>query len=281
MTFYLINAQPNIFTQLKLRRFVPENLLFCRTHIKTVVLSLQPLLIDMDSFMIYQRNNDIFLKIIQHSPESNSLLRDKIKRKTRGESEQDLLDFFHLVLKHARTCSLTSVCASHIHSKALNALILRKISQSANASKSPPYPLIVCMIDLVKNDPSILTAPVQKQFIQIACPLWQHESIYMRRKSMELCSRIIPLVDDVDVFIDSLKKYIDQCRQTMTQDDLELMRSDEYTEFFHDNTKNFDRETIKHAVHMTLKILLNPNVQKTPFYTLEKRIRGKLKAIKH
>jgi hypothetical protein len=229
-------------------------------------------LIAMDHYLIYQRNNDIYLNIIQHMPESSDLLLDKIKKETREESEQDLLDFLHLILKHARSCSLTSVCASHLHSKALIAFILQKVS---TASSNPPYPLIICMIDLVKNDPTILTTIVQQQFLQLASPLWHHESIYVRRKSMELCSRMIPYADNLQIYIDNLKQFINQCQKTMTKDDLKLMCSDEYTEFFYNTAKCFDRETIKIAVHMTLKILLNPNVQQDQFGSLKKKVLGK------
>lgn len=228
---------------------------------------------DMNSFTIYQRNNALYQKIIQHLPESKHLLNNKMRRRARGESEEELLDFYHLVLKHARACSLTSVCAAHLYSKPL----IVRILEFVDASKTPTYPLIVCMIDLVKNDPGILTEPIREQFLQIACPLWQHESIYMRRKSMELCSRIAPYADTVVVFIECLKKFIDQCQQTMTRDDVERLRSEEYTEFFHhnENTEGFDRETIKLAVQMTLKILLNPNIKSQPFDMLGRRITGK------
>ncbi|KAI9484099.1 MAG: hypothetical protein EXX96DRAFT_594560 [Benjaminiella poitrasii] len=92
----------------------------------------------------------------------------------------------------------------------------------------------------------------------IACSLWNHDKIYMCRKSMELCYRLVPLMgDDISYLAQNVIQYIRQVRFVISVNDLERMRSSEYTEFFYNDSSSitFDRGTIKTLIQIILLLI--------------------------
>ncbi|KAI7903592.1 uncharacterized protein BX663DRAFT_507017 [Cokeromyces recurvatus] len=207
----------------------------------------------MNSFDIYSKNREIYDKFIRHSSESNRVLENKLFEFYKlNEIEQNYeLDFFHLIFKHARACD---DCAMQTSITQLSQLVVDLVLNQRRTS----YPLLICMIDLVKSNDT-LSHSTLNQFMSVACSLWNHDKIYMCRKSMELCYRLIGLIqDDSSYIIQNVIKYIRHYRLIMNRDDLENMRLPDYTEFFNDgcHASTFDRGTIKLLVQIILRLFL-------------------------
>lgn len=195
----------------------------------------------MSQFLVFKRNQDFYSDVIQHAKTSTDELKRRIDAFLPIDSE---LDLYHLILKHGRGCDYPQ-CAANVHFHAMQHLLIT-VSHTS-------YSLLVCRIDLVKNSPFSLSQDTLHAFFSFASPLWLHEKMYMRRKSMELCKRVIPLLEDMDIA--PIIHYIHTCRQTMTLD-MEKFQSLEYTEFF-DTTASMDRECIKLLIQIILSVFLN------------------------
>ncbi|KAI8063137.1 hypothetical protein BDF21DRAFT_347497 [Thamnidium elegans] len=113
------------------------------------------------------------------------------------------------------------------------------------------------MIDLVKNN-NQLDKNTLHQFITLTCHLWQHKNIYVCRKSIELCKRILPLLPDAAVILPQVVQYIEICQTVLTRQDIIRMQSPEYTEFFYNSPDcfTFDRECIKLMIQIMLSLFL-------------------------
>jgi hypothetical protein len=215
----------------------------------------------MDNFHIYSKNQAIYLDIIQHD--------ETALDKTITEALD--LELIHLILKHARSCESCPVQLRYTH------LFQIVVSQAAKYLKTPkelPYPLLICMIDLLKNDVSLLTTTTLRQFLTIACAGWHHEKIYVCRKSMELCIRIIPIVSNYDIALDAILAYIQLCRQHIRQQDILRFQSIEYTEFFHHTQFAFDRVTCKLLIELILCTCLKQDLNANYITTIQKELSG-------
>ncbi|KAL9547347.1 hypothetical protein MBANPS3_006206 [Mucor bainieri] len=213
----------------------------------------------------YQQQQQLLSLITAHTASSITKLERKLVQwnmSTEKEVELDL-DLIHSILKHDRACgsSFSSACAAQIFYPQLAQLV---IDQTHDQKTTLSYSLLVCMIDLVKHDGS-LTRLQSMHFISVASPLWSHHKIYICRKSMELCYRLVSRMPSVDdMMVDSVVSYIRQCRRHMTRLDVDKIRSPDYTEFYFDgdapSAMVFDRSTIRWLIQIIFAILLKQDV---------------------
>lgn len=214
------------------------------------------------NFNNYRKNRTIYSDIIQHSHASENTLDQFINAFPNKDplQEQSDLDLLHLILKHARSCELET-CQTRSKQKDLFQLVIDSALPYVNSPHDLPYPLLICMIDIVKNDVShSLNKATLKSFLMIGCTLWNHPKIYQCRKSMELCTLIIPLVPNDENVLKEVLKYIQLCRKHIRQEDINRFKSIEYTEFFYQPRKEdgftFDRVTLKLLIELILCICL-------------------------
>jgi len=231
----------------------------------------------MMDFDQYQENQQILSLITAHTASSVKKLKAKLvqwNNSTEKEIESDL-DLIHPILKHHRACgsSFSSACAAQIFYPQLALLVI----DQTNDKTTLPYSLLMCMIDLVKDDS--LTALQSMHFISLASPLWSHHKIYICRKSMELCYRLVSRMESVqDTILDRVISYIRQCRTHMTRLDIEKIRLPDYTEFYFDDvvsTMVYDRSTMRWLIQIILEVLLKQDVGS--IQTLIAEIKGKIR----
>jgi hypothetical protein len=237
----------------------------------------------MAEFQIYNENHQFYLDIQQHKRVTFSQLEKRINSFDKLDElyKQHELDLYHLILKHARACHLEepSACAAQRNFTHLQRLILSILS---SITLPPSYSLLICLLDLVKNSPLSLSNETLHLFLSTTYPLWQHEKICMCRKSMELCKRIIPLLekDDDRLLLPCTIKYIYNCKENVTRGDIERITSHEYTEFSYTPATNamvFDRECIKLLIQIILNVFLYNSIhhEDYPIQALIIEIEGK------
>lgn len=243
----------------------------------------------MTDFNVYNENQQFLLNIRQHKKETISPLQDRIVKCydiTDKRRLQDELDLYHLILKHGRGCDLepSSACPAQHCFPQLEQMILRTFDFATVILKQQvTYSMLICLLDVVKNSPLSLSTEWLHQLLFSSYDLWQHEKIYMCRKSMELCKRIIPLLekDDDRLLLPCIIKYIRNCRSNMSRADIERIQAHEYTEFFFTSTTNqkmiFDRECIKLLIQIVFKVFLYNSIhhEDYPIQTLITEIEGK------
>ncbi|KAG2195692.1 hypothetical protein INT47_012913 [Mucor saturninus] len=193
----------------------------------------------MNPFQVFHDNKKFYLKISQHTDDCADELNRRIRNFDSLQEKDAELELYHLILKHARHCDLSHCVAQQMEAN-LQHLILSFVS--------PSYPLLVCRLDLVKQD--TLNEGQLILLLDYACHLWSDPRIYVRRKSMELVQRIIPLLPQVDISL--ILQYLQTLDITFT--DLDKILSSEYTEFFH-TPMTLDRECIKRLVQIVLSII--------------------------
>jgi hypothetical protein len=204
----------------------------------------------MTDFDIFQKNHEFYITYTQHTSQSIHQLQNRINNfhLLNNRQQQHELDLYHLILKHNRHCDS---CPNQV------LLLHNFIVQLVTANGITCYSLLKCMLGLVKNN--CLDQATLQQFLSLSCELWQHAQIYMCRKSMELCRRVIPLVKDTDMIVPYIIKHITKCRKNMTRDDIQRMQAPEYTEFFF-HKGEWDRECCKLLVQIVLLMFLyNPH----------------------
>lgn len=211
----------------------------------------------------YQQQQQLLSHITAHTACSIKKLEAKLiqwSNSTEKEVESDL-GLIHSIFKHNRTCgsSFSSACAAQMLYPQLAQLV---IDQTNDNKTSLSYSLLMCMIDLVKHDS--LTTLQSMHFISMASPLWSHHKVYICRKSMELCYRLVSRMLSVKgAIIDRVISYIHQCRVHMTRLDVEKIRSPDYTEFYFDDTPSamvYDRSTIRWLIQIIVAILLKQDM---------------------
>lgn len=229
----------------------------------------------------YHKNQQILSQITRHTTSSIKILQTKIVQwndSTEKELEKDL-DLIHFIFKHGRACSSSfySACAAQLLYPQLAQLIINQANDEKITTLS--YSLLICMIDLIKHDSlSSFSTSQSIQFISIACPLWSHHKVYICRKSMELCCRLLSRINDNEssIIVDKLILYIQQCRAQMTRADIEKIRSHEYTEFYfnsdNSSTMVHDRSTIRWLIQIIFAVFLK---QAENHLSLIKEIKGK------
>ncbi|CEP06847.1 hypothetical protein [Parasitella parasitica] len=215
-------------------------------------------------FDLYQQNQQTLSQVIRHTTSSIKILQTRIVQWTNATEKeiQADLDLIHLIFKHARACcsSFASVCAAQNLYPQLAQFVLDQTNDGKTTA--PSYSLLVCMIDLVKRDSLFpLSSSQLHNFVAIASPLWSQRKIYMCRKSMELCYRLMSSVIDNDhgsIIVNNVILYIRQCRTHMTRADVERIRSDEYTEFYFNGSDTlpmiYDRTTFKWLVQIIFAV---------------------------
>ncbi|KAI8639607.1 hypothetical protein BD408DRAFT_445883 [Parasitella parasitica] len=217
----------------------------------------------------YQQNQQILSQVTRHTTSSIKILQTRVAQwnnATVKEMQADL-DLVHFIFKHGRACcsSFASACAAQILYPQLARLVLDQTNDKKTTALS--YSLLVCMVDLVKQDSLFsLTSSQLLKFITMASPLWLHHKIYICRKSMELCYRLLyHAIDDNQgsIIVNSVVLYIRQCRIHMTRADVEKIRSHEYTEFYFNYFNGvdtlpmiYDRTTITWLVQITFALFL-------------------------
>ncbi|KAI8386895.1 hypothetical protein BD560DRAFT_452473 [Blakeslea trispora] len=88
---------------------------------------------------------------------------------------------------------------------------------------------------------------------------WWDKRIYMCRKSMELCNRMIPLTSKSNEIATSLIQYLHDLSGCLTREIVIQFNQADYTEFAYqpvDSQLTLDRETIKLTVQMIIGLLL-------------------------
>jgi hypothetical protein len=234
-------------------------------------------------FNQYHKNQQILSQITRHTTSSIKILQTKIVQwndSTENELEKDL-DLIHFIFKHSRACSpsFSSNCAAQLLYPQLAQLIINQTDDEKITMLS--YSLLICMIDLIKHD-SLSPLPTSQslRFISIACPLWSHHKIYICRKSMELCYRLLSRINDNEsgIIVDKLILYIQKCHARLSRADVEKIRSHEYTEFYFngDNLSMmvYDRSTIRWLIQIIFALFLKQGKISQP---LIKEIKGKIK----
>ncbi|KAK4515058.1 uncharacterized protein ATC70_002668 [Mucor velutinosus] len=213
-------------------------------------------------FYHYQQQQQLLSHITAHTASSIKKLETRLVQwnsSTEKEVESDL-DLIHSILKHDRACgsSYSSACAAQIFYPQLAQLVIDQTHKKSRLS----YSLLMCMIDLAKHDS--LTTLQSMHFISVAIPLWSHHKIYICRKSMELCYRLVSRMPSIeDGIVDRVISYTGQCRMHMTRLDVEKIRSPDYTEFYFDDTPSAmvcDRSTIRWLIQIIFVVLLKQNV---------------------
>ncbi|KAI8990811.1 hypothetical protein BDF20DRAFT_3794 [Mycotypha africana] len=109
--------------------------------------------------------------------------------------------------------------------------------------------------------------------MKFSVPLWTHKKIYICRRSIEICYRIMALNKginerDVSVVLDAILDYIEDCKKKMTKDGfLSAIKFDieeEYTDFYQfpaeitTDAVVMDRVTVK-LMAQTLFALMRPD----------------------
>lgn len=219
----------------------------------------------MNDFHIYNKNRAIYLDIIQHSATSETTLDTFIANFYNKEDTSDF-DLLHLILKHGRNCQ---ECNVEMRYTELFPLVIN------NVNKEPPYPLLICMIDLLKNDITLLDTSTLHSFLETACLQWTHRKIYQCRKSMELCTLLAPVVHTDVVLLNAILAYIHLCRQHISQQDIDRFKSIDYTEFFFSSDSSrftFDRVTCKLLIELVLCTLLKQDLNLNYINTIHKQI---------
>lgn len=218
------------------------------------------LVILMADFSTFKRNNDFYIEIAQHSPNAYFELENRVKNfhSLNEREQQHELDLYHKILKHERACEEDSCAVVASQCEPIQTLILKDILPNTRVITS--YSLLVCMIDIIKNHPLALEHHTQRMFLSLTCDLWQHEKIYLCRKSLELCNRIIPLLsaEDAQQILSPVVQYLRTCRDYLTEQDIDRLRSLDHTDFFYTPLTNMtcDKECIKLITQITLSLFL-------------------------
>lgn len=215
----------------------------------------------MADFSIFKRNNDFYIEITQHSANAYLELENRVKKfhSLNEREQQHELDLYHKILKHERACEEDSCPVVAGQCEPIQILIVEDIIPNTRAISS--YSLLICMIDIIKNHPLTLDHHKQKMFLSLACDLWQqHEKIYVCRKSLELCNRIIPLLsaEDAQQMLSHVVHYLRTCRNNLTEKEVDRLRSLDHTDFFYTPLANMtcDKECIKLITQITLSLFL-------------------------
>lgn len=205
----------------------------------------------MTDFNTYHENYTLYTQIIHHEKTAINKCLQRVRSSVIITDHE--LDFYHWILKHVRACDEEPEC------EILGQVVQKRIQDILGVHQKVvnSYPLLVCIIDIVKND-TLLDNDTLYQFVSLTCHLWQNEKIYMCRKSMELCKRILPIIPDTQVILPSVIHYIKTCKTVLTRQDIIKMRSPDYTEFFHHPTHHFtfDRECIKLIIQIIIFLFL-------------------------
>ncbi|GAA5807796.1 hypothetical protein MFLAVUS_001175 [Mucor flavus] len=204
----------------------------------------------MKDFITYHENYSLYQKVIHHEKSAIDQCNQRIIQASKVPTDHEL-DFYHWILKHVRACE-ESQC--YQLGQAIQDVILHILSSQPQINSCS---LLVCMIDLVKND-NQLDKNTLHQFISLTCHLWQHKKIYMCRKSIELCKRILPSLPEAAVILPQVVQYIVTCQTVLTRQDIAQMQSPEYTDFFYNSPGcfTFDRECIKLMIQIVLSLFL-------------------------
>ncbi|KAG1467996.1 hypothetical protein G6F56_004091 [Rhizopus delemar] len=196
----------------------------------------------MNAFEIYCIQNHQYLHIKQHTEKSEGLILELISKQDPKSHDLDLL---HKILKHARACP--KPCSARQLTAEIRTFVLSQLD-------TPSLPLIVCLIDLLKNN----TLDSTDELIDWGCRLWQHPSIYVVRKAMELCKRAQDRAQEANLsLVAQIIQYITQCQASISPQDIERLQSAEYTEFFYTQPRNItcDRQSIQRLVQNILSVL--------------------------
>lgn len=224
----------------------------------------------MNEFHVYSKHRSIYSDVIQHSEAVLDIFVNTLEH-------DNSFDLTHLILKHARSCE-SDTCPVQSRYVGLFPIIITKATSYLKKPHELPYSLLICMIDLVKNDVSQIPIKTLQQFIQIGCALWTHEKIYQCRKSMELCIRVIAIVSDYDIVLGQIIKYIQLCREHITEQDIDRFKSIEYTEFFHHSQQKFtfDRVTLKLLIELVLSTLSKQGLNANYITAIQHEITGNI-----
>ncbi|KAG0750223.1 hypothetical protein G6F62_002725 [Rhizopus arrhizus] len=198
----------------------------------------------MNAFQVYAHHNEIYLHVKQHTDNSQKWIVQLISKQ---KADQYDLDLLHKILKHTRSCHL---CPAKQLMEEIKSFILSQLDIS---TQKPTLPLLVCLMDLVKNH----ALACDHWLIEMACSLWYEPSINTVRKAMELCRRVQDRLEEADVtLVTHILRYISHCQSSLDMQDIDRFRSGEYTEFFYTPTSIVcDRECIKLLVQIILSLL--------------------------
>ena len=205
----------------------------------------------MTDFVLFQKNRKYYKQLTYHSKDVRVEITKRVNQfnTLNAIEQQHELDLYHDLLKHARACDGCIVALERIEQ-----LLIKDILPN---TQTVSYPLLVCIIDIVKNGQCTIDATTQWDILNLTLDLWRHDKVYMCRKSMELCKRMIPLLESGNDLLLHILDYIKLCSSHITQHDLERFQSIEYTEFFHTFSIPFDRECIKLIVQITLAVFIH------------------------
>ncbi|PHZ13656.1 uncharacterized protein RHIMIDRAFT_280089 [Rhizopus microsporus ATCC 52813] len=203
----------------------------------------------MNRFQVYAHRCQILENIQKHTEKSIGLILDIIKE-DKGAVEDDDFDLLHKILKHIRSCEHQQ-CAPKQLAQEIRSFVLSQLRYY----KKPNYPLLVCLLDLVKNNSLDDTG----WLIGLGCTLWYENSIYIVRKAMELCLRAQEKIDKAEsTLFTNVIQYISSCQQHITAQDITRFRSYEYTEFFYTEVNRVmtcDRECFRLLAQIVLSLL--------------------------
>ncbi|KAI9323130.1 hypothetical protein BX666DRAFT_2108157 [Dichotomocladium elegans] len=195
-----------------------------------------------------------------------------------NDTVQVYLEVFHALFKHFRKCDLAqdhpgyTLFTGWIHHPSVSTWISMYFDECQNNNLAL-VPLLVCLNDITKITKLCHTGELYPNetrtalgllddHIQKICSLWQHTSISVVRRSLEIISRSLrcPMsVGKVQIILDQLLAWKEQLQEHLTTDDFWTLLSPERTEFFYERIGNgkmaVDRECVKLVVRQDMSDL--------------------------